>query len=228
MKLDRRIISLIFCLFLFLSLPVQAAANTKYIDHSLGAKEIISHEGDKLLLDKKWYDYKFEINPNTNSGGLPLQQVDRYEYDQALQQVTYSHAVNYKVYFLSYKLSNYPTAQALSFKDDSVVVFGTYYPLSQARIHQLAVHELGHQVDFKLMNQADWNKYLSLRNLTDSNLFNDSSSIYENRPQEIFAEDFRLLFGGEKAREIPHLNRSLPAPDTVRGLREFFLGLSSG
>lgn len=228
MKLARRITGIIFCILLLFNMPVLAATNIQYVSGPPSAQEIISQEGDKLFLDKTWYDYKFEVNPNTNSGGMKMQQVNGSAYEEAINQVSFplTNIGNYRVYFLSYKLKNYPTALALSFKDDSVVVFGTYYPLAQAKINQLAVHELGHQVDFKLMGQTSWSEYRRLRGLTDSNLYNNSSSIYENRPQEIFAEDFRLLFGGDKAREVPHLNQGLPAPDRVKGLQELFLGLN--
>lgn len=191
------------------------------------AQELFVREGDKLFLTKTWYNYRFEVNTKIADNALQMSQADSVEYEEAMSEVAFplSSIGEYKIYFLNCRLANYPSALALSFLDDSTLVFGTYYPLPKAKIHQLAVHELGHQVDFKLMTPARWKEYLKLRGLTDREVYDNAGSIYENRPQEIFAEDFRLLFGGAKAREIPHLNRSLPDTAEVPGLKDFFLSL---
>jgi len=224
-----RILSLVLGLFLVVSRPLWAVPDIMYYTAEAEIQEIIVREGDKLLLDKVWYDYKFEVQAEEKAGSLEMRQVDAQEYARALQQVSFplDGIGSYQVYFLDRRLKDYPTAQALSFPDGSVVVFGTYYPLIQTKVHQLAVHELGHQIDFALMTPARWEEYRRLRGLNDYQKYDNASPVYENRPQEIFAEDFRLLFGGEQARRIPHFNKSLPHPAEVQGLQEFMLKLAT-
>lgn len=219
-------IILLMCLF---AVPTLAAGNIQYIDAQINDQNLVVNNGSKFMLNKDWYDYKFEINSNNNNGLMDMIRVDKFAYESALNEVSFplESIGEYKVYFLDYKLKDYPTAMALSFLDDSCVVFGTYYGMSQAKIARLAVHEMGHQIDFQLMNESKWNEYRKIRGLINTTTFNNGSATYENRPQEIFAEDFRILFGGESARQAAHLNTNLPNPETIPALRDFFLSLAT-
>ena len=89
-------------------------------------------------------------------------------------------------------------------------------------IAYLAVHEFGHNVDFRLMNKELWKEYKELRGITDTEVYNNNAPISGNRPQEIFAEDFRLLYGSKEAKVQPHQNSNLANPNDVSGLRDFF------
>jgi len=224
----RRFMLVLLISLLILSSPALAAGNIQFISEQASEKEIVVKSGDKFMLDKEWYTYTFEINPVKTAGNLQMKSVDPAKYGEALNQVGFPlEAVGrYKVYFLNYRLKNYASAMALSFLDDSVVVFGTYHEYTPEKLHQLAVHELGHQIDFKLMSTEKWNRYKGLRGITDGSKYNNNSPVHADRPQEIFAEDFRLLFGGETARKIPHLNEGLTSPDQVKGLKEFMTGLA--
>lgn len=214
---------------LLISSNVSAQTNIQYIKAMDSKQEIVIKQGDKLLLDKEWYDYTFEINPKNVIGKAKIKEVGSGEYQRALEEVDFplEKLGEYKVYFLDYRLKEYPTAQAVSFMDNSVVIFGTYYPLSKVKVHQMALHELGHQVDFSLMDQTKWQEYRQLRGITDQNKYNNAADTYEDRPQEIFAEDFRILCGGETATESPHLNQKLLEPEKVLGLAEFFAKLTA-
>lgn len=228
--MKKRIAGLIIVLIaLFMSSNVLAQTNIQYINAMASKQELLINKGDKLFLDKQWYNYTFEINPRNTIGKTTIKEVDSKEYQIALNEIDFplEKVGEYKIYFLNYRLKDFPTAQAVSFKDNSAVIFGTYYPLDKAKLHQLAVHELGHQVDFKLMDPGKWNEYIQLRGLTDSAKYNNSANTYEDRPQEIFAEDFRILCGGEIAAQIPHLNKKLPEPKKVPGLEEFFTRLKA-
>lgn len=222
--------SLLLSFFIILSLGVNAYAadNIQLINADVSNRNIVIKSGDKLMLDKSWYTQKFEINPVNSQNNKKMMAIDANEYNAALNEVNFplSKLKEYKVYFLDYRLKNYPSAMALSFKDNSAVIFGTYYAYSKRTINQLAVHELGHQVDFQLMNSTKWETYKKLRGITDNSIYNDYSEVYENRPQEIFADDFRLLLGGEAAKKTEHLNTKLPNPENVPGLKEFFLRLA--
>jgi hypothetical protein len=207
--------------------PVYASGNIQTFSSTASEEALLTSSNDKLLLSKEWYDYKFEISPVNTIGSLKMQTVDREDYKQALREVRFPlEAVGeYKIYFLTYKLRDQFTTLALSFEDDSVVVFGNYGTLPQEKLHRLAVHELGHQIDFQLMDDDKWREYKKLRGIENQTVFNNYTETYENRPQEIFAEDFRLLFGGEEARKTTHLNRDLKSPDEIPELKEFFSSL---
>ncbi len=102
-------------------------------------------------------------------------------------------------------------------------------PMSAAQVHALVAHELGHLVHRKLLpdaNTAGWNAYRALRGITDTAVYNDSA-VHKNRPHEIFAEDFRFLFGGALANYSGGIeNPALALPTQVAGLQSFFLNLS--
>ena len=67
----------------------------------------------------------------------------------------------------------------------------------------------------------------ALRGIADLATY-DASARHENRPHEIFAEDFRVLFGGALAVGSGSIeNAALVSPQSVSGLREFLAGLAS-
>lgn len=227
LRFARSILLSCFIILIF-GVNAYAADNIQLLNADDSNNNIVVKAGDKLMLSKTWYSQSFEINPINTQGNRNMLVVDQNEYRAALDEVNFPLAKvgNYKVYFLDYRLEDYASAMALTFKDDSTVVMGTYYPYSKSTIHQLAVHELGHQVDFQLMDSSKWETYKKLRGITDSSVYNNYTDVYENRPQEIFADDFRLLMGDKEAREAEHLNTELPNPESVPGLKEFFLSLA--
>jgi hypothetical protein len=100
--------------------------------------------------------------------------------------------------------------------------------LSSAQQHAEFVHELGHVVQYALMPDSDeqrWNAYRSLRGIEDRTLYS-ASNVHANRPHEIFAEDFRALFGDQLARYSGIENPHLTPPTRVRGLARFLLELT--
>lgn len=92
------------------------------------------------------------------------------------------------------------------------------------------VHELGHVVhNLRLEPRGGrgWDLYRRLREL-DPQIHHATAS-HRNRPREIFAEDFRRLFGGPQADYSgSHENHDLADPAGVDGLREFFEGVLAG
>jgi hypothetical protein len=91
-------------------------------------------------------------------------------------------------------------------------------------------HEFGHCVQENYLPEGDagrWNEYMSLRDILDEDKFRPTAA-HADRPREIFAEDFRFLFGGEAARYSGTIeNPELPLPTEVRGLDEFIVSLVS-
>lgn len=224
---------LVIVLQLTLISKVFAIDNIKIHDVTASKEQIIVEENDKLLLKQDWYGLRFEINSSntcyTKYGIKRIKPVDIKEYERALRQVDFDLSLigEYNVYFLDCILEDYSKTMALSFKDDSVVVFGTCKKMSKQEIHKIAVHELGHEIDFKLMNEEKWQEYKRIRGIENTEIYFNSSKIYSNRPQEIFAEDFRLIFGGELARRLPHLNSSLGDPNSNPELIKFFKNLAN-
>jgi hypothetical protein len=95
----------------------------------------------------------------------------------------------------------------------------------------LVTHEIGHIFHRHFMPDSSlglWAEWAALRGVTDSSIFNENA-MHAFRPHEIFAEDFRVLFGGPAARGNGAIeNPELPTPYAVPGLREFYERLAGG
>lgn len=95
--------------------------------------------------------------------------------------------------------------------------------LSREHQHSEFVHELGHVVQYALLPDADqdgWDRYMNLRGLSSD--LNTATSPHADRPHEIWAEDFRALFGGPSANVNGTIeNATLVHPAQVAGLSEF-------
>lgn len=94
-----------------------------------------------------------------------------------------------------------------------------------AQIHFLVAHELGHVVHRRYLPDDDlegWRAYRELRGLTDEETYAPEAA-HAYRPHEVFAEDFRVLFGGSLARGNGSIeNHELRRPENVPRLRDFF------
>jgi len=96
----------------------------------------------------------------------------------------------------------------------------------------LVTHELGHCIQNKYLPLEDsegWGIYIDLRGITGVCDYEIGTCSHREDPVEIFAEDFRYLFGGEGAVYNGGVeNTGLTAPDEVAGLENFFCSLISG
>jgi hypothetical protein len=93
----------------------------------------------------------------------------------------------------------------------------------------IIAHELGHVFHNRYMpaGSSRWDEYRAVRGITDETTFNDSAP-HAYRPREIFAEDFRVLFGGADAYFGGHIeNTSIREPEAVTGLTSFYLAAAS-
>jgi len=91
----------------------------------------------------------------------------------------------------------------------------------------IIAHEVGHAFHNTYMPDGSrhWDTYRRLRGITDTDRFYETAS-HAYRPREIFAEDFRVLFGGDLAAFGGHIeNTELSPPNTVPRLENFFLAL---
>lgn len=102
-------------------------------------------------------------------------------------------------------------------------------PLSREHQHAEFVHELGHVVQYALLPDTDeqgWAEYARLRGLTPS--VNNASAPHADRPHEIWAEDFRALFGDAAAASTGTIeNPTLNYPTEVSGLDHFMQSVAT-
>ncbi len=87
----------------------------------------------------------------------------------------------------------------------------------------IVAHELGHvfQNVYLAADAPAWRRYRQIRGIADGTKFYDTAA-HAYRPSEIFAEDFRVLFGGSDAALGGRVeNPELPSPTVVAGLGEF-------
>jgi hypothetical protein len=100
--------------------------------------------------------------------------------------------------------------------------------LAAGQVEYLIGHEAGHLVHRAFLPDSDregWARYRNLRGIADTTRFN-AEAVHRDRPHEIFAEDFRFLFGGHQQSDAEAIeNPNIASPDQVQGLREFFLSL---
>ena len=102
-------------------------------------------------------------------------------------------------------------------------------PLAPERQQAEVVHELGHVVHYRHLPDADvpgWSRYRVLRGIEDPAVYR-ADAPHADRPHEIFAEDFRALFGGALANYSGSIeNPDIAAPAGVAGLEDFMVGLA--
>jgi hypothetical protein len=121
----------------------------------------------------------------------------------------------------------YPRSGRLSSGADSTAIYLSpgVVALDAGQIQTLVTHELGHAVHRRFLPDADslgWATYRGLRGIADSVRFGKSAP-HARQPHEIFAEDFRVLFGSPIARGDGSVeNPEILPPDAVPGLRSFF------
>jgi len=125
----------------------------------------------------------------------------------------------------------YPRAGALSSSSAPGAIYlspGTTASAVRRSAPALLTHELGHAVQQALLPDSDpdgWARYERLRGIDDASRYNERAP-HAQRPHEIFAEDFRVLFGGAEARGDGQVeNAAIVPPENVPGLRAFFLSL---
>jgi hypothetical protein len=94
----------------------------------------------------------------------------------------------------------------------------------------IVAHEMGHVFQYSHLPVGvgdGWDEYCRIRGILGDPSFSDSAP-HAYCLREVFAEDFRVLFGGPDAYFEGRVeNPELPSPVTVAGLKDFFLGLTT-
>lgn len=128
-----------------------------------------------------------------------------------------------------YCLPGYPTQVGRSFAVGTEVFLAPgFAAVEDEVVAYTVVHELGHVLQNTRMpgrHGARWEEYVRMRDIGAADTFHDHAP-HRDRPGEIFAEDFRALYGGPLATYSGTIeNQDLPAPATVDGLEAWFRDL---
>ncbi len=147
---------------------------------------------------------------------------------EALESVSYPRPVaELEIVILPYPRTNITSSSAIG----NIVFLSPGIRTVPAEVtHMVTTHELGHVFHNENMSDEEgkhWQEYRRIRGIEDETVYCQSSS-HDDRPHEIFAEDFRYLFGGALAKYSDSIeNADLPTPDQVFGLYEFFLAVTT-
>jgi hypothetical protein len=162
----------------------------------------------------------------TNHGDGSFHPFDSGEVSAALGAVRYPlDGVAADVYILPYPRRAGLTSAA---GPGLILLSPGVYPVPREQQHAEFDHELGHVVHYARLPDQDaaWERYRALRGITDRGVYTCDAT-HADRPHEIFAEDFRVLFGDALANSTGSIeNVSLDPPAQVRGLADFMLSLS--
>lgn len=93
-------------------------------------------------------------------------------------------------------------------------VFGNFPAGKYLAAHTVA-HEVGHLVRFKYFNQDTFWEYLKLRNCPDIN------------DEELFAEDFKWLYGSDRAKAVGYQHKIEPPGDKEKKFMEGVLSIKN-
>src|SRR5580765_6467847 len=187
-------------------------------------------EGGRLYLElpggSRWELVTSTTDPAiTNPGDGSFHAFERSEVNEALAEVRFPlHQVSAEVFILPYP-------RRLSLESAAgpglILLSPGVRPLSREHQHSEFVHELGHVVQYALFPDADvggWAEYTRMRGLLPG--VNTASAPHADRPHEIWAEDFRALFGGAAANSAGTIeNAALAYPTQVTGLARFMASM---
>jgi hypothetical protein len=241
----RALTALVFAALAAPALGGNPAAASELRASATSVAGILVHDADETLRDycrteggrlylvlpggSRWELVTSTTDPAiTNPGDGAFHAFERAEVKAALAEVSFPlRRVSAEVFILPYP-------RRLSLESAAgpglVLLSPGVRPLSREHQHSEFVHELGHVVQYALLpdaNAGGWAEYSRLRGI-DAARFN-AAAPHADRPHEIWAEDFRALFGGASANGNGTIeNASLSYPTQVRGLEGFLQGLAAG
>lgn len=143
-----------------------------------------------------------------------------YEEDiiKALDELDFQYNGDFTIHVLDYTAYT-GEILGMALPENTIILFD-FIPMRLSMITQNVVtHELGHLV-YQSLTEEEQYKYKIIRGIPDD-WDTYPRTDYVNRPSELFAEDFRVLFGGEDASMGSHFNQELKQPRDVRRLERF-------
>lgn len=180
------------------------------------------------LADGRYFDVITDINDPSvvNKGDGSFHPFVEEEVILALEEITYPDLeLRFDIYLLPYPRRNLLISSA---GDREIFLSPHVLEIPRSVTAYIVSHEVGHVFQFLYLPDSfveTWGTYKELRGITDAGKFSPTG-LHAYRPKEIFAEDFRVLFGGEMAKYGGVVeNPELVSPTQVAGLEEFFVSL---
>lgn len=218
-----------------LAAAAPAVASITVIDSAEVLAEHTSHalDGALLFMDASGAQHRLvtdihapEIS-NPGDGAFHPATVAHVAAAVAALPPSFVAALDVTIYLLPY-----PRANSLASSASDHAVYISPFVLADeggAETARVVTHELGHCVHRALLPDSDlsgWLEYAQLRGIDDATRFT-ASAPHADRPHEIFAEDFRVLFGSALARGNGAVeNDDIVPPLQVVGLSAFLFALS--
>lgn len=188
--------------------------------------KIYSASQSKKYLSPVPFGYKFEYagktNYTTDDGSQPIPEEWVKEIIDDLDTRYPVKWLDIAIFLMPYTLRFYNNGVwGMKYEGETHythIVLSGQYRLNKADVACTVTHEIGHAIQQRL-TEEQWKQYLKLRNLK-----NTKRSMWEDRPKEIFAEDFRYLFGSELAKRCKFMTYDEPDDPRPPGeeTKEFF------
>ncbi|MFH1754451.1 MAG: FlgD immunoglobulin-like domain containing protein, partial [Candidatus Latescibacterota bacterium] len=196
--------------------------SSAYLASQLGPGDVLQ------LADGRYFDVITDINDPSvvNKGDGSFHPFVEAEVLRALEEISYPDLrIRFNVYLLPYPRKNLLISSA---GDREIFLSPHVLEIPRDVTAYIVTHEVGHVFQFINLPDRDeegWSTYKEIRGITDAAKYSPTGS-HAYRPKEIFAEDFRVLFGGIAAKYDGVVeNPELVSPMLVSGLEEFFLSL---
>jgi len=180
-------------LIIIFSLPLNAWA----------AMQVI--EMDNLPEDQIIEEYTVSPVSNPDDELMPTWAVQK-EVSHLQKAIPLLNRVNWNVYVInqqismpSFKLSVPLAGYARRFPKPYKVFLFASPKTNKYTAYDLVEHEIGHLVRYEVISKQDLQEYVDLRN---DGLERDG---YYDKPDELFAEDFRWLFGSDGSRDYRYM-----------------------
>jgi len=185
-------------------------------------------DGVLQLSDGRYFDLITDIDDPSivNKGDGSFHPFVEEEVIRALDEITYPDLeLDFDIYILPYPRRNLLISSA---GDREIFLSPHVLEVPRDVTAYIVTHEVGHVFQFRHLPDRDtdaWGTYKQLRGITDGSKFSPTGP-HAYRPKEIFAEDFRVLFGGEAAKYDGAVeNPELVSPTQVAGLQQFYVAL---
>jgi hypothetical protein len=161
---------------------------------------------------------------NRGDGSFHPAPLDVVEEAVAFAEERFTDALDFQVMILPY-----PRSGRLRSTTERGVIYLSpgVQPYTREQIHFLVSHEIGHVLHQQLLPDTDatgWSSYREVRGILDESVFHDHAA-HADRPHEIFAEDFRQLYGGPLGSRFPQENTDLERAAYIPGLPVLFASL---
>ena len=195
----------------------------------VGPEEVLRswtvERGDRLYLALDGVEYELVTDPGSplvsQLGDGAFHPMDRPEVESALFALgALTSRLELRVLILPY-----PRVHVLksSCHGQTIVLSPGIREIHREHVWFTVVHEVGHALQYRHVPEggASWLEYIRLRGLDDPR--HHASAAHRDRPREIFAEDFRYLYGTGPATASGSIeNPDLALPDRVPGLVDWF------